>query len=29
MQSHKGKISVKSEPGNGTTISISIPLIKN
>ena len=28
MQSHKGKISVKSEPGQGTTISITIPLIK-
>lgn len=27
MQSHKGKISVKSEPGQGTTISITIPLI--
>lgn len=29
MQSHKGKIQVKSEPGQGTTISIIIPLIRN
>jgi two-component system NtrC family sensor kinase len=29
MQSHKAKISVKSEPGLGTTISIKLPLIKN
>ena len=29
VQSHKGKIQVKSELGNGTTISITFPLIKN
>jgi len=29
VQSHKGKIQVKSEPGIGTTISISLPLIRN
>ncbi len=29
MQSHKGKISVKSEPGQGTTIAITLPLIKS
>jgi two-component system NtrC family sensor kinase len=29
MQSHKGKILVKSEPGHGTTISIVLPLIQN
>ena len=27
IQSHKGKIQVKSEPGQGTTISITLPLI--
>ncbi len=27
IQNHKGKIQVKSELGNGTTISISLPLI--
>jgi two-component system NtrC family sensor kinase len=29
VQSHKGKIQVKSEPGLGTTISILLPLIRN
>jgi two-component system, NtrC family, sensor kinase len=29
IQSHKGKIEVKSELGNGTTISINLPLIRN
>jgi len=29
IQSHKGKIQVKSEPGQGTTISITLPLIRN
>jgi len=29
IQSHKGKIQVKSEPGIGTTISISLPLIRS
>lgn len=29
IQNHKGKIQVKSEPGNGTTISITLPLIRN
>ena len=29
IQSHHGKIQVKSEPGQGTTISISLPLIRN
>lgn len=29
LQSHKGKIHVKSEPGQGTTISVSLPLIRN
>jgi two-component system, NtrC family, sensor kinase len=29
MQSHKGKIQVKSEPGLGTTISITLPLIRD
>jgi len=29
IQSHKGKIQVKSEPGHGTTISILLPIIKN
>lgn len=28
IQSHKGKIDVKSEPGKGTTISISLPVIR-
>ncbi len=28
VQNHKGKIQVKSEPGCGTTISVTIPLIK-
>jgi two-component system NtrC family sensor kinase len=28
IQSHKGKIHVKSEPGQGTTISITLPLIR-
>ncbi len=29
IQNHKGKIQVKSEMGHGTTISVSLPLIKN
>jgi len=29
VQNHKGKIQVKSELGNGTTISVTLPLIKN
>ncbi len=29
IQSHNGKIDVKSEPGRGTTISISLPLNRN
>ena len=29
MQSHNGKIQVKSEPGQGTTFSITLPLIRN
>ncbi len=29
IQSHHGKIQVKSEPGQGTTISILLPLIRN
>ena len=29
IQSHKGKIQVKSEPGQGTTISITLPLIRS
>lgn len=29
LQSHKGKIHVKSEPGQGTSISVSLPLIRN
>ena len=29
MQSHNGKIQVKSEPAQGTTFSITLPLIKN
>jgi two-component system NtrC family sensor kinase len=29
IQSHKGKIQVKSEPGQGTTISITLPIIKS
>jgi two-component system NtrC family sensor kinase len=29
IQSHKGKIDIKSEPGKGTTMSIVLPLIKN
>ena len=28
IQSHKGKIKVKSEPGQGTTISITLPLVR-
>lgn len=28
IQSHKGRIDVKSEPGKGTTISISLPVIR-
>ena len=29
IQNHKGKIKVKSEPGQGTTISITLPLIRS
>lgn len=29
IQNHKGKIQVKSEPGSGTTLSVTLPLIKN
>ena len=29
VQNHKGKIQVKSEPGNGTILSVTLPLIKN
>jgi two-component system NtrC family sensor kinase len=29
IQNHKGKIQVKSEPGHGTTISITLPLARN
>jgi two-component system NtrC family sensor kinase len=29
IHNHKGKIQVKSEPGNGTTISITLPLTRN
>jgi two-component system NtrC family sensor kinase len=29
VQSHKGKLHVKSEPGHGTAISISLPLIRS
>jgi two-component system, NtrC family, sensor kinase len=29
VQNHKGKIQVRSDIGNGTTISVTIPLIKN
>lgn len=29
VQNHKGKITVKSDPGFGTTLSVSLPLIKN
>jgi two-component system, NtrC family, sensor kinase len=29
IQNHKGKIQVKSEPGCGTTISITLPLVRN
>ena len=29
IQSHKGKINVKSEPGHGTTISIELPTIRS
>ncbi|NTW24880.1 MAG: HAMP domain-containing histidine kinase, partial [Lentimicrobium sp.] len=28
VQSHKGKIQVKSEPGIGTTFSVTLPLIR-
>ncbi len=28
IQNHKGKIQVRSEPGNGTTLSVTLPLIK-
>ncbi|HNY02420.1 MAG TPA: HAMP domain-containing sensor histidine kinase, partial [Bacteroidales bacterium] len=28
VQNHKGKIQVKSDPGNGTTISWILPLVK-
>ncbi len=28
IQNHKGKVQVKSEPGNGTVISVTLPLIK-
>jgi len=29
IQNHKGKIQVKSEPGHGTTLIVTLPLIKN
>jgi len=29
IQNHKGKIQVRSELGNGTTLSVTLPLIKN
>jgi two-component system NtrC family sensor kinase len=29
VQNHKGKITVKSDPGFGTTLSVTLPLIKN
>ncbi len=29
IQNHKGKIQIKSEPGQGTTISILLPIIRN
>jgi two-component system NtrC family sensor kinase len=29
IQTHKGKIQVKSEPGQGTTISILLPVIRS
>jgi two-component system NtrC family sensor kinase len=29
IQSHKGKVDVKSAPGKGTTISITLPVIRN
>jgi len=29
IQNHKGKIQVKSELGNGTTLSVTLPLIKS
>ena len=29
IQNHKGKTEVKSEPGNGTTLTITLPLIKS